>query len=385
MSRRGGLLLPFLLLVAGTLLVLLAWLGLRVPESTQLAAPVPTAAPTAVPTPATNPSPAAALVTLGETPAATAISRPATVTPAPDPTATATNEPTWTPFPSPGPTALPTETPVPTFTPPPLNGVAAGFDEHYWLQRPIPADYANWTDRIYPYGSTRGGSFRTHHGVEFFNPVGVPVLAAGSGVVVTAGADDQVQYGPQANFYGKLVVIRHDQLYADQYVYTLYGHLSQVLVSEGQPVAAGDVVGLVGGTGVANGGAHLHFEVRIGANSYDATRNPELWLEPFSGWGTIAGKVVWPDGSYVYEATLLIQRADDPTLFVRRTVYTYADDTVNPDDLLGENFSSPDVESGPYEVVFHSGSVIRRELVWVYPGRTSFLTIEVPVEPTPQP
>jgi murein DD-endopeptidase MepM/ murein hydrolase activator NlpD len=203
--------------------------------------------------------------------------------------------------------------------------------------------------------------------------------------VVTAGTDDEVQFGPQANFYGNLVVIRHDQLYGDQFLYTLYGHLSQVLVSEGQLVAAGDVVGLVGGTGVANGGAHLHFEVRIGANSYDATRNPELWLQPFSGWGTIAGKVVWPDGSYVYEAPLLIQRADDPTLFIRRSVYTYADGMVNPDDVLGENFTSPDVEPGPYEIVFHGSTVTRRQLVWVYPGRTSFVTIQVPVEATSEP
>ena len=103
----------------------------------------------------------------------------------------------------------------------------------------------------------------------------MPVLAASGGVVVTAGADDQVQFGPQGNFYGNLVVIRHDQLYREQYLYTLYGHLSQVMVSEGQLVTAGDMIGLVGGTGVANGGAHLHFEVRIGTNSYDTTRNPE--------------------------------------------------------------------------------------------------------------
>jgi hypothetical protein len=95
--------------------------------------------------------------------------------------------------------------------------------------------------------------------------------------------------------------------------------------------------------------------------------------------------VVWPDGSYVYEAPLLIQRADDPTLFIRRSVYTYADGMVNPDDVLGENFTSPDVEPGPYEIVFHGSTVTRRQLVWVYPGRTSFVTIQVPVEATSEP
>jgi murein DD-endopeptidase MepM/ murein hydrolase activator NlpD len=387
MSRRGGLLLPLILLAVGSVLVLLAWQGLRVSAPTQLAAATAVAASTGVPIAAAPLSPTAEPELPSETPTEESRAYLVTSTFTTEPPATATATPTETPFASAEPPDLTEATPppVPTFTPPPMNGVAAGFDEHYWLQRPISADYANWSDRIYPYGSTRGGSFRTHHGVEFFNPVGVPVLAAAPGVVVTAGTDDEVQFGPQASFYGNLVVIRHDQLYGDQFLYTLYGHLSQVLVSEGQLVAAGDVVGLVGGTGVANGGAHLHFEVRIGANSYDATRNPELWLQPFSGWGTIAGKVVWPDGSYVYEAPLLIQRADDPTLFIRRSVYTYADGMVNPDDVLGENFTSPDVEPGPYEIVFHGSTVTRRQLVWVYPGRTSFVTIQVPVEATSEP
>jgi len=179
---------------------------------------------------------------------------PPTFTPSPQPTATDTPEPTITP------------TPIATFTPPPQGTAASVIEDHFWLERPIPPDYANWTDRIYPYGSTRGGLLPTHHGVEFINPEGVPVLAAADGVVVTAGSDNQVLFGPEADFYGNLVVIRHHQSYQDQYLYTLYGHLSQVLVSEEQPVAVGDMIGLVGGTGVAQGGAHLHFEVRVGEN-----------------------------------------------------------------------------------------------------------------------
>lgn len=386
MIRRGGMVVPLVLLVMGLLLVLLAWQGLRLPASTATVSLTPCTATVMVLSPDAT---VAADASVSATPTGearpmvmTATARPTAIRPA-----TATRTLVWTPVP----TVVASETPaialvpVPTFTPPPIDGMMATYVEHYWLQRPIGAEYTNWTDRIYPYGSTRGGSFRTHHGVEFFNPVGVPVLAAASGVVVTAGSDDQVLFGPQASFYGNLVVVRHDQLYGDQYVYSLYGHLSQVLVNEGRPVASGDVIGLVGGTGVANGGAHLHFEVRVGANSYDTTRNPELWLQPFPGWGTIAGRVMWPDGSYVYEAPLLIQRADDPTLFVRRTVYTYADDTVNPDGVLGENFTSPDVEPGPYEVIMRSGTSTYRELVWVYPGRTSFLTIELGAGPTPEP
>lgn len=308
-----------------------------------------------------------------------------TESPTPIPTFTPSSTPvaTWTASPvptgTPIPTAAWTATPVPTFTPPPLGASIAGDLDHYWLERPISADYVNWTNRIYPYGSTLGGTLPTHHGVEFYNPVGVPVLAAGSGVVVTAGTDADVMFGPQTNFYGNLVVIRHDRLYQGQYLYSLYGHLSQVVVGEGEAVAAEDLIGLVGGTGVANGGAHLHFEVRVGENRYEMTRNPELWLRPFPGWGTIAGQLLWPDGSFVYGASLLIRRADDPTLFVNRSLSTYADDSVHPDDGWRENFSTPDLEPGPYELVFRHAEwdLVIQELVWVYPNQTSFVTIQL--------
>jgi murein DD-endopeptidase MepM/ murein hydrolase activator NlpD len=204
-------------------------------------------------------------------------------------------------------------------------------------------------------------------------------MAAGPGQVVTAGSDLEVGFGPHANFYGNLVAIRHEQLYQGRYLYSLYGHLSEVLVVEGQTVAAGDLIGRVGGTGVANGGAHLHFEVRVGENSYEATRNPELWLQPFPGWGTIAGQLLWPDGSYVYGASLLLRRVDNPTLFVNRSISTYADEGVNPDDGWQENFSTPDLEPGPYELVFRhpERDLTIQELVWVYPNQTSFVTIQL--------
>jgi murein DD-endopeptidase MepM/ murein hydrolase activator NlpD len=300
-----------------------------------------------------------------------------TFTPSSTPVDTLTASPTPTETPLPNPTE--TATAVPTFTPPPQGASIASNLDHYWLERPIPADYVNWTNRIYPYGSTLGGTLPTHHGVEFYNPVGVPVLAAGAGLVVTAGSDLEVGFGPHADFYGNLVVIRHEQLYQGQYLYSLYGHLSEVLVAEGQTVAVGELIGRVGGTGVANGGAHLHFEVRVGENRYEMTRNPELWLQPYPGWGTIAGQLLWPDGSFVYGASLLLRRADDPTLFVNRSISTYADDSVNPDDGWQENFTTPDLELGPYELVFRhpEWDLVIQELVWVYPNQTSFVTIQL--------
>jgi hypothetical protein len=107
------------------------------------------------------------------------------------------------------------------------------------------------------------------------------------------------------------------------------------------------------------------------------TRNPSLWLRPFAGQGTIVGQLVWPDGSPVYNATLSIQRADVPQLFVNRTVTTYADDSVNADDAWRENFVVPDMEPGPYLVTLLDGETRLSRLVWVFAGYTSWVELRL--------
>jgi murein DD-endopeptidase MepM/ murein hydrolase activator NlpD len=87
-----------------------------------------------------------------------------------------------------------------------------------------------------------------HPGIDFAATSGTPIHAAADGVVVIAGNCDG---------YGNCVVIDHGSSVA-----TLYGHQSQVLVSVGQHVSAGGVIGLVGSTGMSTG-PHLHFEVRV--------------------------------------------------------------------------------------------------------------------------
>ena len=85
-----------------------------------------------------------------------------------------------------------------------------------------------------------------HPGIDIANDVGTPEVAADEGTVVFAGWGD----------YGLYVQIDHGNGFV-----TVYGHMSAVMVSTGQPVSKGQQVGLMGATGRATG-PHLHFEIR---------------------------------------------------------------------------------------------------------------------------
>lgn len=88
-----------------------------------------------------------------------------------------------------------------------------------------------------------------HNGIDIGAPTGTPAVAAASGVVVIA------RY---SNSAGNWVVISHGNG-----LYTMYMHASQLCVSEGQYVNAGDRILLVGSTGWSTG-PHLHFGVGVG-------------------------------------------------------------------------------------------------------------------------
>jgi murein DD-endopeptidase MepM/ murein hydrolase activator NlpD len=90
------------------------------------------------------------------------------------------------------------------------------------------------------------GASTNHKGVDIGAKYGTNVLAADGGTVLTA---------TYSSSYGYYVTISHGNGYT-----TLYAHMSKLLVSSGDTVSQGDVVGLCGATGIANG-AHVHFEV----------------------------------------------------------------------------------------------------------------------------
>lgn len=85
-----------------------------------------------------------------------------------------------------------------------------------------------------------------HEGIDFVAPVGTPIQATASGVVLRS---------ERAGAYGILVEVAH----ADGFV-TRYAHLKAATVQEGAVVQRGDTVGLLGNTGRSTG-PHLHYEV----------------------------------------------------------------------------------------------------------------------------
>ncbi len=304
----------------------------------------------------------------------------ATSTPTATPTftATATPTPTWTPSPTPTPSNTPTPSSTPTITPTPTPSATptpAPASAHLWLERPIGPDSEG--DRnpgtYFPYGATGGGRYHLHHGVDYMNTTGTPVLAAASGTVIVAGNDLETVYGLKPDFYGNLVIQELDQRFQGRPVFLLYGHLSQVSVAAGQHLEPGDVVGLVGMTGVAIG-SHLHLEVRLDANNYGSTRNPVLWLRPDPGEGAIAGLVLDAQGQPIPEIPVTFYRAAEPNKWWRQT-QTYANDGVNADEQLGENFALAYVPAGDYLVKVKIGEKSYVRPATVEPGGIAFVQI----------
>ena len=112
------------------------------------------------------------------------------------------------------------------------------------------------------FGSRRNpftGLPQLHAGIDLVAEMGAPILAAREGLVIWSG---------WKGGYGKLVILRHANGYE-----TYYGHALELLVTEGQQVAQGQVIARVGASGDATA-PHLHFEVR-----YDGSvRNPQRYL-----------------------------------------------------------------------------------------------------------
>ena len=249
------------------------------------------------------------------------------------------------------------------------------------LKRPIGNNYRKTIDLTYPYASTKDGILDPHHGVEFPNPFGTPVVAAAPGEVIFAGSDQSTLLGPYKNFYGNVVILAHPELFQGQDVYTLYAHLSRIEVAKGESIGVGEKVGEVGATGVADG-AHLHFEVRLGGNDYGLTVNPVLWFAPFQPPGSqtfahLSGVILGINGQPLSEFGFVLEEIDQNGHIVE-TYYpkTYNENGANSHPLLGENFLFPDIPYGTYRLSFVSGRVYETTIT-IAPGELAFLKLQV--------
>lgn len=91
------------------------------------------------------------------------------------------------------------------------------------------------------------GVMRLHTGIDLMAEEGVPVVSAAEGIVIKAQLDGA---------WGNLVVVQHDDTYS-----TSYSHLKSMNIKAGDKVKTGQLIGLVGNTGLSTK-YHLHFELR---------------------------------------------------------------------------------------------------------------------------
>ncbi|MQA15406.1 MAG: peptidoglycan DD-metalloendopeptidase family protein [Pseudonocardiaceae bacterium] len=108
------------------------------------------------------------------------------------------------------------------------------------------------------FGSRWGSS---HNGIDIANEIGTPIRSTTDGVVVEAGP---------ASGFGQWVRVQHPDG-----VTSVYGHINEALVSEGEQVSAGEQIATMGNRGQSTG-PHLHFEIwEDGGEKID----PMSWLQ----------------------------------------------------------------------------------------------------------
>lgn len=110
---------------------------------------------------------------------------------------------------------------------------------------------SNYGGRISPIT----GKWKFHEGVDLAAPTGTKITACKNGVVTVVKKMDAV--------YGNYVVVTHNNG-----LNSLYAHMQQFVVEQGQSVSTGQLLGYVGQTGLATG-PHLHFEIRKDGKAQD--------------------------------------------------------------------------------------------------------------------
>jgi murein DD-endopeptidase MepM/ murein hydrolase activator NlpD len=149
-----------------------------------------------------------------------------------------------------------------------LDKLYASSPDHFYFKGPFQEPLTSYKTSVYGkkriYNNHKKGQ---HLGIDYRAPIGEKVPAANRGKVVLA----------RDLFYtGRTVLIDHG---LD--VFTNYGHLSKILVKEGDMVERGDIIGLSGNTGRTSG-PHLHWGVKIQGQYVDGVSLVEETKKSFS-------------------------------------------------------------------------------------------------------
>jgi murein DD-endopeptidase MepM/ murein hydrolase activator NlpD len=138
--------------------------------------------------------------------------------------------------------------------------------EVYYATRPR-VEYVNplkeyWISSLTGYRTDPmgGGEDRLHKGLDLTAPRGTEIVAVMDGIVMEHWPPPNGVYSGHP-IYGGMVVIEHHGFYS------LYGHLSRTYVHEGDWVQRGEVIGVIGNTGISTG-RHLHLEIIVNPFDY---------------------------------------------------------------------------------------------------------------------
>ena len=110
----------------------------------------------------------------------------------------------------------------------------------------MPCNYTKLTSAFGMRDAPTAGASTNHQGVDLAGPAGTPIYASRAGTVTTA------TFGKSA---GNYVTINHGDGFS-----SVYMHMTHYVVSKGQKVSQGQVIGYMGSTGVSTGN-HLHFGI----------------------------------------------------------------------------------------------------------------------------
>lgn len=128
-----------------------------------------------------------------------------------------------------------------------------------------PTDYSNRVNS--PFGSRNtgiSGASTYHGGIDIGADYGSNVFASDSGTVLVSTKNSS---------YGNYVTISHGNGFT-----TLYAHMSSRVVSAGQTVTRGQIIGYAGSTGISSG-PHLHFEIWLNGNRVDPLNYFTNWVK----------------------------------------------------------------------------------------------------------